>query len=167
MSKSFFKNHSQRSPLLQLKRVRENGGKNSGRSLLFNMNLTTLIDAFCILVIFLLSNMNGQLQNINIGKNMVLPAALGSEVLSTGIVVRMEANALFVDDKEVPVVDIVKALLASKTAEKNSLIIQADKNSDYDKISLLLRAGAQAGYEKFAFAVLPGSFTASNNGAKQ
>jgi biopolymer transport protein ExbD len=159
MSRSFFNNHKQRSPLLQQKRIRSQGGPStSGKSLLFNMNLTTLIDAFCILVIFLLSNMNGQLQNLQIGKNMMLPAAVGTEVLSTGVVVRMELNELFVDDKKIAVDGLVKTLLEKKSAEKNSLIIQADKNSDYDRISLLLRAGAQAGYEKYAFAVLPGTY---------
>ena len=158
MSKHFFNNHKKRSPLLQQKRIRSTGAKGSGKSLLFNMNLTTLIDAFCILVIFLLSNMNGQLQNIQIGKNMLLPAAVGTDVLGSGVVVRMELNDVFVDDQKIVSDGLVKALLDHKTPEKNSLIIQADKNSDYDKISMLLRAGAQAGYEKYAFAVLPGSY---------
>lgn len=158
MSMSFFKNHQLRSPLQQQKRIRSMGNVTKNKSLLFNMNLTTLIDAFCILVIFLLSNMNGQLQNIQIGKNMMLPAAVGTEVLSTGVIVRMEQNDVFVDDQKTATDGLVKALLDRKSAEKNSLIIQADKNSDYDRISLLLRAGAQAGYEKYAFAVLPGTY---------
>lgn len=155
MNKHFFKNYKDRSPLLQQKRIRAGQIKASNKSLLFNMNLTTLIDAFCILVIFLLSNMNGQLQNIQINKNIALPAAFGSEVLSTGLVIRMELADIFVDDKKIEMADLTKVLLENRTKDKSSLIIQADKNSDYDKISLLLRAGSQAGYEKFAFAVLP------------
>ncbi|GEM_PF-625235 len=146
----------QNSPLLIQKRVRASGAKAKGKSLLFAMNLTTLIDAFCILVIFLLSNMNGQLQNIEIGKKTSLPTAAATEIMAAGIVIRMEDNDIFVEDKKTSTADIVKTLIDLKTEEKNSLIIQADKDADYDKISLILRAGGMAGYDKYAFAVLPG-----------
>ena len=155
MNASFLKNHQARSPLLQQKQLRSLGKKSAGKSLLFSMNLTTLIDAFCILVIFLLSNMNGQLQNIQVGKNIVLPGAYGTEILKTGVVVRWDQESLYVDDQKTSAEGLTKALLEHKSSEKNSLIIQADKDSDYEKISLLLRAGAQAGYETYAFAVLP------------
>ncbi|MBL7543337.1 MAG: biopolymer transporter ExbD [Bdellovibrionaceae bacterium] len=150
-----------KSPLLQQKRVHGVGGGGKSKSLLFSMNLTTLIDAFCILVIFLLSNMNGQLQNIEVGKNTVLPTATVSEIMSAGVVIRMENNEIYIEDKKIAVENIVQSLIDHKTEEKNSLIIQADKNSDYDKISLLLRAGGQAGFEKYAFAVLPGTYAAT------
>lgn len=153
------------SPLLIQKRVRASGSKSKGKSLLFAMNLTTLIDAFCILVIFLLSNMNGQLQNLTVGKNTTLPTATLTEIMNAGVVVRMEGNDIFVDDKATTAETIVKVLIDSKTEEKNSLIIQADKDADYDKISLILRAGGVAGFEKYAFAVLPGSY-AINAGNK-
>lgn len=151
----------QKSPLLLQKRVHSVGGGGKSKSLLFSMNLTTLIDAFCILVIFLLSNMNGQLQNIQVGKNTTLPTATLTEIMSAGVVVRMEANEIYIDDKKISVDKIVQSLIDHKTEEKSALIIQADKNSDYDKISLLLRAGGQAGYEKYAFAVLPGTYAAT------
>lgn len=146
------------SPLLIQKRVRASGAKAKGKTLLFAMNLTTLIDAFCILVIFLLSNMNGQLQNLEVGKKTSLPTAALTEIMNAGVVIRLEDNEIFVDDKKTTTDDLVKVLIDSKTAEKSSLIVQADKDSDYDKISLILRAGGVAGFEKYAFAVLPGSY---------
>lgn len=158
MKASVLKTQMQKSPLLAQKRIHAVGAAPKGKGLLFAMNLTTLIDAFCILVIFLLSNMSTQVQQVEVGKNMTLPAAQLTEIMSMGVVVRMENNELFVDDKKIAMDDIVKVLIEQKTDEKNSLIIQADKNSDYDKISVLLRAGGQAGYEKYAFAVLPGTY---------
>lgn len=149
----------QNSPLLSQKRIRATGMTNKKKNLLFSMNLTTLIDAFCILVIFLLSNMNGQLQNVEIGKKTSLPTAVASEIMSTGVIVRIEDNDIFVDNKNVSSDELVKLLVKSKTEEKKSLIIQADKNANYDKISLLLQAGSIAGFEKYAFAVLPGTYT--------
>lgn len=158
MKASVLKTQMQKSPLLQQKRVHAVGAVSKGKGLLFAMNLTTLIDAFCILVIFLLSNMSTQVQQVEVGKNMTLPAAELTEIMSTGVVVRLEENEIYVEDKKIATDDIVKVLIAQKSAEKSSLIIQADKNSDYEKISILLRAGGQAGYEKYAFAVLPGTF---------
>ena len=156
MRQSILKSQIMNSPILQQKRIQSSGAAVKSKNLLFSMNLTTLIDAFCILVIFLLSNMNGQLQNIQIGKNISLPTANQSDVLNTGIVVRLENDALYIDDKQISLADMPKRLIELKSEEKKSLIIQADRNSDFEKISLLLRAGGQAGFEKYAFAVLPG-----------
>lgn len=157
MRQSILKSQIMNSPILQQKRIQSSGAAVKSKNLLFSMNLTTLIDAFCILVIFLLSNMNGQLQNIQIGKNISLPTANQSDVLNTGIVVRLENDSLYIEDKQISLADMPKRLIELKSEEKKSLIIQADRNSDFEKISLLLRAGGQAGFEKYAFAVLPGN----------
>lgn len=161
MKSGILKSQIKNSPLQTQKRIHASGAGSKSKNLLFSMNLTTLIDAFCILVIFLLSNMNGQAQNLALGKGQTLPTASVSEIMSSGIVVKLENNEIFVDEEKVSTDDLVKALVDRKSAEKNALIVQADKNSDYDKISLILRAGGQAGYDKYAFAVLPGTFAAA------
>lgn len=156
MRHSILANQISLSPLEQQKRIQASGSAAKSKNLLFSMNLTTLIDAFCILVIFLLSNMNGQIQNLNLGKNISLPTANQSEVLSEGIIVRVENTDLYIEDKKISYEEMPKKLIELKSDIKNSLVIQADKQSDFEKISLLLRAGGQAGFEKYAFAVLPG-----------
>lgn len=161
MKSGILSTHLKNSPLLTQKRINASGGAKKSKNLLFAMNLTTLIDAFCILVIFLLSNMNGQAQNLSLNKGTTLPTAAVTEIMSSGIVVKLENNEIFVDEEKVSTEELVKALVDRKTAEKNALIVQADKNSDYDKISLILRAGGQAGYDKYAFAVLPGTFASA------
>lgn len=157
MNASILQKQKMTSPLEAMKRIQATGGSGSEKSLFFSLNLTTLIDAFCILVIFLLSNMNGQIQNLQMGKDMVLPAAVKTETLDQGLMVRIEKNELFVDDKKINKEDIAKALLDAKKPENSSIIIQADRRSDYEKIGMVLRAGGQAGYEKYIFAVLPGT----------
>lgn len=156
MRNSILANQMNQSPLELQKRIQASGGGAKSKNLLFSMNLTTLIDAFCILVIFLLSNMNGQIQNLNLGKNISLPTANQSDTLSEGVVVRVEKAELYIEDKKISYEEMPKKLIELKTDIKNSLVIQADKQSDFEKISLLLRAGGQAGFEKYAFAVLPG-----------
>lgn len=158
MKKSILNRQAERSPLLQQKRIHALGEKGKKKNLIFSLNLTTLIDAFCILVIFLLSNMNGQLQNIEIGKNMILPMAQQSDLLEQGLVVRLEKEGFRVDEKRIADADqLTKTLveMKSKKIGNNSIIIQADRQSDFSAISLVLRAAGIAGFEKYIFAVLP------------
>lgn len=165
MKASVLQNLQHNSPLQAQARIHAQGGKANEKSLLFSLNLTTLIDAFCILVLFLLSNMHGQVQNIKISKDMILPVAQNSVALEDGVIVRIEKDTFFIDDKIVTKSDITKELLRaislkspdSKHQENSSLIIQADRNSNYENISWVLRAGGQVGIEKYVFAVLPGT----------
>ncbi len=159
MKQSIIKRQAERSPLLQQKRVHAAGGSGKRKNLIFSLNLTTLIDAFCILVIFLLSNMNGQLQNIQIGKDMVLPMSRQSDLMDQGLVVRLEKDGFTVDEKKISTADLLtKALVDAKATglNKNSIIIQADRQSDFSAVSTILRAAGIAGFEKYMFAVLPG-----------
>lgn len=157
MKASVLKNLHHVSPLESMKRIQASGGGRKEKSLFFSLNLTTLIDAFCILVIFLLSNMNGRVQNLKDSQSIVLPVAMMTEALGQGLVVRIEQNTIFVDDKKTTESNLAKAILDAKKADNSSLIIQADRKSDYQNIGLVLRAGGQAGYEKYVFAVLPGT----------
>ena len=157
MKPSILRKLKRQSPLGSLKRIHGDGTQGKEKSLFFSLNLTTLIDAFCILVIFLLSNMNGRLQNLQISEKMVLPAALKTEALDQGLVVRIEDNNVFLEDKKIAKDDIAKAILLAKKSNNMAIIIQADRKSDYENIGMVLRAGGQAGYEKYVFAVLPGT----------
>lgn len=155
------------SPLL-----RQGRGGSKKKDLGFSINLTTLIDAFCILVIFLLANMNTQAENIDVSQKITLPSATQTELLTMGTVVKIEAGIIFIDNKQVSKEELVKALLekrkasASETDEKkkDSLIIQADRQSDFDQIGDILRAGGQTGFTNYMFAVLPGGITADLSG---
>lgn len=159
MKQSILKRQADHSPLLQQKRVQASGHTGKRKNLLFSLNLTTLIDAFCILVIFLLSNMNGQLQNIQIGKNMILPVSKQNDLMDQGLVVRLEKDGFSVDEKKLSTPEqLAQALIDAKVKNKehSSIIIQADRQSDFSAISIILRAAGLAGFEKYMFAVLPG-----------
>lgn len=157
MKASILRNLRHTSPLKSLKRIKAEGGSGKEKSLFFSLNLTTLIDAFCILVIFLLSNMNGRVQTIQDNQKIVLPVAMQTNALDSGLIVRIEQNKFFLDDKAITKDDLAKAVLTAKKTDITSLIIQADRNADYENIALVLRAGGQAGYEKYIFAVMPGT----------
>lgn len=156
MQASVLRKQKQISPLLSLKKINPEHVSANKKSLFFSLNLTTLIDAFCILVIFLLSNMNGRVQNLQHDK-LALPSAAQTDSLTEGLLVRLEKNEVYIDDKAVPEKNIVETLIKSYQKEKRPLIIQADKKSNYESIAFIMRAGGQAGFEKYVFAVLPGT----------
>jgi biopolymer transport protein ExbD len=157
MNASILQQQQFKSPLESMKRIQAGQGKAKEKNLFFELNLTTLIDAFCILVIFLLSNMDGQLKNLTLSENMTLPSALQTETLEEGVVVRIENNELFLDDQKIKKDDLAREILKAKKTDKASIIIQADRRSDYENIGMVLRAGGQAGFDKYVFAVTPGT----------
>ena len=142
------------------------GGASSSRSgkktLEFSINLTTLIDAFCILVIFLLANMNTSSETIDVSQKVALPTATMSEILDMGTVVKIEDGQFIVNELQVSRDQLVQALSNIRKQEtsekkKTSIIIQADRQTDFDLIGDILRAGGQLGFTKYSFAVLPGT----------
>ncbi|MCB0349025.1 MAG: biopolymer transporter ExbD [Bdellovibrionales bacterium] len=160
MGASMLKQAIMRGPLYNnmMKKKSSSGQK----SFVFALNLTALIDAFSILVIFLLSNFNSDAQNININSNMVLPKVTQAELMTMGTVIRIEGNKYLIDDKNVSLNDIVERLIATKKSNEkqvegvqSSLIIQADRNVGFDILSPIIKAGGQAGFNKYKFAVLP------------
>lgn len=138
--------------------------RGKSNALAFSLNLTALIDAFAILVIFLLSNYNGDAQNLDFSAKTQLPTASYSEILNMGTVVKIENGVFSVDEKKVTLETIVEKLIEAKKAKKdqadeikNSLIIIADKDLDFNTLSPVIRAGGQAGFDSYKFAVMPGS----------
>lgn len=132
-------------------------------ALAFSLNLTALIDAFAILVIFLLSNYSGDAQNLDFSAQTQLPKASYSEVINMGTVVKIESTGYSVDDKKVNLEQIVQALIDARKNKKDqteeiqkSLIIIADKRMDFNLLSPVIRAAGQAGFESYKFAVMPG-----------
>lgn len=130
-------------------------GSRSVKDLVFTLNLTSLIDAFSILVIFLLISFGPG--NPVQSNGIELPMATQTEAIEQGFVVTVRNNKTFIEDKEVTNDQVFQKLyeLHQKKAD-SGLIIEADKRSDYASISPIIMAGAQAGFEKFKFAVVPG-----------
>jgi biopolymer transport protein ExbD len=160
MSQSILKRQTMRGPLAS----NSKGGKAKKPNMVFSLNLTALIDAFSILVIFLLSNYSGDAQNVNLSNKITLPNATQSQILNMGTVVKIEDNRFFIDDKEVRFENLLAKLIEAKTSKKsetedvqNSLIIQADRQLDFNVLSPVIRAGGSAGFNQYKFAVMPQS----------
>jgi biopolymer transport protein ExbD len=143
------------------------------KSLMFALTLTSLIDAFSILVIYLLVNFGSTTEAIQVAKGVNLPSASQYSQLDGGTVVNVVGGRYFIENVDVAQNDIVKKLieirqsLAKSNAGQNpSLIIQADRKADYAALSPVIQAASQAGFSQMKFAVLRGEVAQKREGAR-
>lgn len=134
----------------------------------FALNLTALIDAFSILVIFLLANMSSSNQALNVNAKTKLPEAHSSQNLNPGVVIRVDGNKYYLEEEEIQLGQLVARLVKIRQdsndlktdfekESRQALIIQADRELPYSVVSPLLKAGGHAGFNHYRLAVLPHS----------
>lgn len=122
--------------------------------------LTALVDAFSILVIFLLVQIAGVPNEFEANDKLMLPKASSVGDISTDKTA-VVTNLVFVDggfklDGQAVTLATLKNQLVRIKAEKGAsvrLIIQADQRSDFDKIAPILAITAEAGIANLEFAV--------------
>lgn len=128
------------------------------RTMFASLMLTSLVDAFSILVIFLIMNHSANQEVVNVGEHVTLPKAQESQLIMSGVVVRIEDGKYFVEDKAVSMGQLIGELKhlnqTVETAKKEGLILVADRSLDYADLSPVILAGSQAGFTKFKFAVV-------------
>lgn len=134
------------------------GKKVSLRNLAQALPLTSLIDAFSIIVIYLLiGTQSGGIETpVN---SLQLPVAVNSQGLEkTVAILRIQNSQLFLNEIPVTLQNLGQKLtdLKNNSADKNiELMVQADQNMQYADLDPLIKAGSLAGIEKLKFAVLP------------
>ncbi len=148
-----------RSPLMQAMSLKKNK-KNAthGKELGLALPLTSLIDAFCIIVIYLLIGTQTTGVESKIPGQMSLPTAEHSQALEKEIAtLKIEKGQYFLNERPVALTSLSAKLaeLKKSTAEALELLVQADTNMEYADLDPLLRAGSEAGIEKLRFAVIP------------
>ncbi len=125
------------------------------KSIIASLTLTSLIDAFSILVIYLLTNASNTQVPFDMRGGMQMPQAKLAEPLSYGSVIRVLNGEYFVDQKKLSLAELPVKLRELKVQNpKETLIIQADRKLPFSQMNPIILAAAQAGIEKFQFAVL-------------
>lgn len=127
------------------------------------ITLTSLVDAFSILVIYLLVNFSNAGEILYVDNQIELPAAAQVETLERTTIVKVLDQKIFVESDEVLSKDLVAHLIERREAgekdktdgsQEESLIIQADKKVKYEMISQVVQASHHAGFGEIRFAVL-------------
>jgi len=154
------KNTAVESPLQSVSAIKPKSNSRK-KKLVAAVILTSLIDAFSILVIYLLVNFSNSGEILYISKDMVLPDATQSETLKRSTLVKVEKGKYFIEDEPVSanklvqrLVEVKKRLVTSKAEDNSSLTVQADKHVKYKVLNQVVLAGSHAGFGEIKFAVL-------------
>lgn len=124
--------------------------------------LTSLVDAFSILVIFLMMNTGNPQAEIKMAKDVTLPDSQQSQPVTLTPTIKIENGKYLLNDEEVRVDQLAPTLKAlhekleqEGASEKESLTILADKEMDFSTLNPLVLAAGTAGFTEFKFAVMP------------
>lgn len=159
---SILENSALESPLESASTLNPKGGRYK-KGLVQSLMLTSLVDAFSILVVYLLMSYSSTGEIMYISKDLVLPMAQNADILDRQIIIKFEDGKYFIEDEVVEKKDLFAHLLRMKTAFKekypeldseNKVIIQADKNDKFIDLNMIVHASAQAGFEEVKFAVV-------------
>ena len=138
-------------------------GEPKRRNVIADLLLTALIDAFSILVIFLLMSFSSTGELLFMGKNMDLPKAAQGIVLERGAVVKVDQGKIFVEDQEVnpeqltgALLDLRKKFQETRPGEEfpAQITVQADRRVKYELLNSIVLASSQAGISDIKFAII-------------
>lgn len=142
--------------------LKPDGGHNK-RETNAELLLTALIDAFSILVIFLLMSFSSTGELLFLSKGMELPKAELAVQLDRNPLIKFDEGKIYVEDLEVTQESLVSALLdlRKKHTELRPeeefpgiLTVQADRRAKYQEITQIVQASAHAGFSEIKFAVV-------------
>ncbi|MBX3019601.1 MAG: biopolymer transporter ExbD [Bdellovibrionaceae bacterium] len=137
-------------------------GKGSHSILVGSLMLTSLIDAFSILVIFLLMNTSNSIQEVELKAMNGMPIASHTDALKKGVILAIENGRYKIGDEIVQPRDLSRRLTEEKSkmeagqivAKKAELIIQAARGMSYDDLSPILVAASEASFQSYKLAVV-------------
>lgn len=160
-----------------------NRGKRKKKEVI-DLDITSLLDILVILLVFLLKSYSSSGQVINVPKDITLPISESQMISSSGTIVQVSANSLWVDNKEIltysknksiksamdrsrriiPLLTNLRkrkaeierlAKLAPKAQKFTGTInLLVDKSIKYSFLQKIMHTCASAGFSKFKFVVL-------------
>lgn len=120
------------------------------------LTLTSLVDCFTILVIYLLVSTHIGGEEIQMPENIQLPLAQTTDSYNHGTSIAYANGKYIIAEKTVSLGDLVSALEAAKIEDKDYLNILADKKTDFEDLNAAVLAGLQAGFKQIRFVVKQG-----------
>lgn len=148
------------SPIKEALVLRPSNGGRSKKSVVATMMLTSLVDAFTIVVIYLIVNSSSS-EQLEVQNGLTLPTATVSQQVDDSPNVFFKDNSFYIDNR--PVANESLQIELKKLMSKNSsllkskipaIIVQADENVDFEKLQPILIASSYAGIQHVKFAVL-------------
>jgi biopolymer transport protein ExbD len=123
-------------------------------------NLTSLVDCFAIILIYLLMATSFGELDLDIPEGMKLPKASEATALKNPLIIQVREQSYLLNNRVLSLPQLTEALKqaadSTKASDSNSkaLVIQADKNLSYAELNPVVMAGLQAGFDELQFAVM-------------
>jgi biopolymer transport protein ExbD len=122
-------------------------------------NLTSLVDCFAIILIYLLMATSFGEIDLDVPKDMKLPKASEAAALKNPLVIQVRAQNYLLNNRILTLPQLTEELKKTALGLKGengskSLVIQADKNLSYAELNPVVVAGLQAGFDELQFAVM-------------
>ena len=131
------------------------------KKVLATLMLTSLIDAFSILVVYLLMFFSDTGEMAYLSSDIDLPKANVIERLDRRSIVQIKKDGYFVEDRKLSAKELVpylirlkKRLSRSSSDEGEAITVQADKSVRYKQLSKVVQALGHVGFSHIQFAVL-------------
>ena len=147
------------SPLKEGSRLRPHRSKGK-KSINVGLMLTSLVDAFTLMVIYLIMN-SSDVEQFDLKEGVMIPTAAHSEKLDSSPVVLFKDNGFYIDDQLVANNQLKAALEKLKIKSESlfkggdsAIVVQADEKVGFEKLQPLLVASSYAGIKQVKFAVL-------------
>jgi len=116
------------------------------KKLTATLALTSLIDAFSILVIYLLIVTQNGLLDIDLNSKVTIPSAQSAPFVDNELlVVRLENREFFIKDQKLSEAQLIKVL---KDKKRESVAIQASKKDTFEQVETLIQAIRKSGVNK-------------------
>lgn len=123
-------------------------------------NLTSLVDCFAIILVYLLMATSfGQIE-LDIPRDMTLPRASEGTPLTNPLVIQVHQGHYLLNKQVFELSQLAEELkrLADESKESSDstpkgLVIQADRQLQYGELNPVIVAGLQAGFDEVQFAV--------------
>lgn len=121
-------------------------------------NLTSLVDCFAIILIYLLMATSFGEIDLEIPKDMKLPNATEAQALKNPLIIQVREQNYLLNNRVLTLANLTEELkkIAGKNGETGSkaIVIQADRNLNYSELNPVVVAGLQAGFDELQFAVM-------------
>jgi biopolymer transport protein ExbD len=123
-------------------------------------NLTSLVDCFAIILVYLLLATSFGEISMDTPKDMKLPKASEAQALMSDYIVQVHNQQFIIDNKPYRVDQLAAVLkakadsLPTEEGKSKSLVIQADRKMSYGEINPLIMVSLQAGFQELQFAVV-------------
>jgi biopolymer transport protein ExbD len=159
-----------------------NGKRRRGQDKPSSLNLTSMMDMFTIILVFLIFSFSSSDQNLKLDPDLTLPESISGLEFKWAINVNVTPTELKVEgnkiagikkgrlvrvkvDKEkkriMPLYNLLKKFKEIEAEEKVNptdaetvIAFQADKDLPFELIDMVMKTSAQAGYPDFRFVVM-------------